>query len=87
MLVLELREATVGCRVKELAELCAGEGVHATVDRIGMHECTHMRTCAHTHAHMHPNASRDTMSALESREATVGCRVRSSKKLWAGEVV
>jgi hypothetical protein len=34
-------------------------------------------TCAR--ARTHPNASRDTMSALESREATVGCRVRSSK--------
>ena len=28
---------------------------YATVDRIGMHECTHMRACAHIHAHTHPN--------------------------------
>jgi hypothetical protein len=38
-----------------------------------------MRACAHTRARTHPNASHDTMSALESREATVGCRVRSLK--------
>ena len=38
-----------------------------------------MRACAHTRARTHPNASRDTMSALESREATVACRVRSLK--------
>ena len=38
-----------------------------------------MGECAHTRARTHPNASRDTMSALESREATVGCRVRSLK--------
>jgi len=37
------------------------------------HACTHART------HTHTKFSRDTMSALESREATVGCRVRSSK--------
>ena len=40
---------------------------------------THTRTHACTHTHTHTKFSRDTMSALESREATVRCRVRSSK--------
>ena len=41
------------------------------------HAHTHARTHARTHTHT--NFSRATMSALESREATVRCRVRSSQ--------
>jgi hypothetical protein len=41
-------------------------------------ECARTHTRMHARTRTHTKFSRDTMSALESREATVGCRVRSS---------
>ena len=46
--------------------------------------CARAHTHAHTRTHQKSNASRATMSTLEAREATVGCRVRSSQSRAVG---